>query len=140
MNFSIRLGVIAFASVLSLWLLPMSVRADEVSKIADEEASKFSDKEVRDFVSAYVNLVYAYRAAYRKATNNDPNPNDPKTLADLKGQVEALQSQVTKVGEKLQSKPAEAERFEQFVADYTQKMIEVTSASPSPSATPAATK
>ena len=127
MNFSIRLGVIAFASVLSLWLLPMSVRADEasktaneVSKIAEEEASKFSDDKVREFVKGYVELVYAYRDAYGKATK------DPNDLAQLKGKVEALKTQVTTVGEKLQSKPAEAERFEQFVADYTQKMIDAT--------------
>jgi polyhydroxyalkanoate synthesis regulator phasin len=127
MNFSIRLGVIAFASVLSLWLLPMSVRADEasktaneVSKIAEEEASKFSDDKVREFVKGYVELVYAYRDAYGKATK------DPNDLAQLKGKVEALKNQVTTVGEKLQSKPAEAERFEQFVADYTQKMIDAT--------------
>jgi hypothetical protein len=113
MKFSIPSGVLAFGSALWLWLLPGSARADELPK--------FSDSEVNTFVSQYAEYVTKYVQACQavKAGNSSQ-------FAQVKTLVKQLQDQVGKVAEKLKSKPEEAQRYEQFIVDYTQKMIDAT--------------
>ena len=102
-----------FATALLVVLFPKSVWADELPK--------FSDAEVNGFVSDYAAFVTKYIQAYQAA-----KAGNPSQFAQLKTQVKQLQDQVTKVAEKLRSKPDDAQRYEQFIADYTEKMIDAT--------------
>lgn len=98
---------------LFLLLLAIPVTADELPK--------FSDKEVNDFVGHYAKLVEDYTKAYKAAKDGNPS-----AFEQLKTQVKQLQDEVDKVAEKLRSKPDEVPRYEQFIATYTQKMIDAT--------------
>ena len=113
MKLSNRWSLITFASTLLLWVFPVWAPADELPK--------FSDSEVNSFVSDYAAFVTRYIQAYQAA-----KAGDLSQFAQVKTQVKPLQDQVTKVAEKLRSKPDEAQRYEQFIADYTEKMIDVT--------------
>lgn len=106
-----RIGTLAVA--LLILFLPRSVWADELPK--------FSDTEVNQFVSQYADLVTKYIQAYQAAKAGNPSAFD-----QLKNQVQQLQDEVAKVAEKLRSKPEEAQRYEQFIADYTEKMVDAT--------------
>jgi flagellar biosynthesis chaperone FliJ len=101
------------ACALLLWLLPLQTKADELPQ--------FSDAEVNQFVSQYAELVTKYIQAYQAAKAGNPSAFD-----QLKTQVKQLQDEVAKVAEKLRSKPEEAQRYEQFIADYTEKMVDAT--------------
>jgi septal ring factor EnvC (AmiA/AmiB activator) len=113
MKFLMHCGVAAFASVFLALLLPVSARA--------EELPKFSDSEVNQFVSAYADFVTKYIQAYQAA-----KAGKPSDFAQVKTKVQQLEDQVAKVAEKLKAKPDEAQKYEQFIADYTEKMIDAT--------------
>jgi hypothetical protein len=111
LSLSIRWGVVLIASILTLALSTFPTKADELPK--------FSDAEVNQFVSQYANFVTKYIQAYQAAKAGNPAAFD-----QLKTQVQQLQDEVAKVAEKLKAKPEEAQRYEQFIATYTEKMID----------------
>ena len=113
MKLSNRWASVTFASALLLSLFPVGAPADELPK--------FSDAEVNSFVSDYAAFVSKYIQAYQAA-----KAGNPSQFTQLKTQVKQLQDQVTKVADKLRSKPDEAQRYEQFIASYTEKMIDAT--------------
>jgi predicted metal-dependent hydrolase len=113
MKLSNRWGSVTFASALLFSLFPICAPADELPK--------FSDAEVNTFVSDYAAFVTKYTQAYQAA-----KAGNTSQFAQVKTQVKQLQDQVTKVAEKLRSKPEETQRYEQFIADYTEKMIDAT--------------
>lgn len=104
-----------FAPALALFLLLLA------PQVPAEELPKFSDAEVNQFVSQYADLVTKYIQAYQAA-----KAGNPSAFEQLKTQVKQLQDEVDKVAEKLRSKPDEVLRYEQFIATYTQKMIDAT--------------
>ena len=104
-----------FAPALALFLLLLA------PQVPAEELPKFSDPEVNDFVGHYAKLVEDYSNAYQAAKAGNPSAFD-----QLKTRVKQLQDEVDKVAEKLRSKPDEVPRYEQFIATYTQKMIDAT--------------
>ena len=106
-----RFYILVLAPCLTMWALP--VPADELPK--------FSDAEVNQFVRQYADLVTKYIQAYQAA-----KAGNPSAFEQLKTQVKQLQDEVAKVAEKLRSKPDEVSRYEQFIATYTEKMIEAT--------------
>ena len=110
---SIRCGIVLIASIFALELSTLRTKADELPK--------FSDAEVNQFVSQYADLVTKYIQAYQAAKAGNPSAFD-----QLKTQVKQLQDEVAKVAEKLKTKPEEAQRYEQFIANYTEKMIDAT--------------
>jgi hypothetical protein len=111
LSLSIRCGFVLIASILTLALSTVPTEADELPK--------FSDAEVNQFVSQYADFVTKYIQAYQAAKAGNPAAFD-----QLKTQVQQLQDEVTKVAEKLKAKPEEAQRYEQFIANYTEKMID----------------
>jgi hypothetical protein len=111
LSLSIRCGIVLTASILALALSTLPTKADELPK--------FSDAEVNQFVSQYADFVTKYIQAYQAAKAGNPAAFD-----QLKTQVQQLQDEVTKVAEKLKTKPEEAQRYEQFIASYTEKMID----------------
>jgi flagellar biosynthesis chaperone FliJ len=113
LSLSIRCGLVLVASILTLQLSTLRAKADELPK--------FSDAEVNQFVSQYADLVTKYIQAYQAAKAGNPSAFDR-----LKTQVKQLQDEVAKVAEKLKTKPDEAQRYEQFIANYTEKMIDAT--------------
>lgn len=113
LSFSIRCGLVLIASILALQFSTLPTKADELPK--------FSDAEVNQFVSQYADLVTKYIQAYQAAKAGNPSAFD-----QLKTQVKQLQDEVAKVAEKLKTKPDEAQRYEQFIANYTEKMIDAT--------------
>jgi hypothetical protein len=113
LSLSIRCGVVLIASFLTLAFFTFPTKADELPK--------FSDAEVNQFVSQYADFVTKYIQAYQAAKAGNSSAFD-----QLKTQVKQLQDEVAKVAEKLKAKPEEAQRYEQFVANYTQKMIDAT--------------
>ena len=104
-----------FAPGLALFLLLLA------PPVSAEDLPKFSDAEVNQFVSQYADLVTKYIQAYQAAKAGNPSAFD-----ELKTQVKQLQDEVAKVAEKLRSKPEEVPRYEQFIATYTEKMIDAT--------------
>jgi hypothetical protein len=113
LGLSIRCGLVLIASILTLQLSGLRAMADELPK--------FSDAEVNQFVSQYADLVTKYIQAYQAAKAGNPSAFD-----QLKTQVQQLQDEVAKVAEKLKTKPDESQRYEQFIANYTEKMIDAT--------------
>jgi hypothetical protein len=113
LSLSIRYAILSIASILALELSTLRAKADELPK--------FSDAEVNQFVSQYADLVTKYIQAYQAAKAGNPSAFD-----QLKTQVKQLQDEVAKVAEKLKTKPDEAQRYEQFIANYTEKMIDAT--------------
>jgi hypothetical protein len=113
LNLPIRCGLLLVASILALELSALRTRADELPK--------FSDAEVNQFVSQFADLVTKYIQAYQTAKAGNPSAFD-----QLKTQVKQLEDEVPKVGEKLKAKPEEAQRYEEFIANYTEKMIDAT--------------
>ena len=107
---SVRCGIALIASILTLALSTLPTKADELPK--------FSDAEVNQFVSQYADFVTKYIQAYQAA-----KAGNPAAFEQLKTQVQQLQDEVAKVAEKLKAKPEEAQRYEQFIANYTEKMI-----------------
>ena len=73
---------------------------------------------MNQFVSQYADFVTKYIQAYQAAKAGNAAAFD-----QLKTQVQQLQDEVPKVAEKLKAKPEEAQRYEQFIANYTEKMI-----------------
>jgi uncharacterized phage infection (PIP) family protein YhgE len=113
LSFWIRWGLVLVASILTQELSTLRTKADELPK--------FSDDEVNQFVGQYADLVTKYIQAYQAAKTGNPSAFD-----QLKTQVKQLQDEVAKVAEKLKTKPDEAQRYEQFIANYTEKMIDAT--------------
>jgi septal ring factor EnvC (AmiA/AmiB activator) len=113
LSLSIRYAILSIASILALELSTLRAKADELPK--------FSDAEVNQFVSQYADLVTKYIQAYQAAKAGNPSAFD-----QLKTQVKQLQDEVAKVAEKLKTKPDEAQKYEQFIANYTEKMIDAT--------------
>jgi chromosome segregation ATPase len=113
LSLSIRCAILSIASILALELSTLRGKADELPK--------FSDAEVNQFVSQYADLVTRYIQAYQAAKAGNPSAFD-----QLKAQIKQLQDEVAKVAEKLKTKPDEAQRYEQFIASYTEKMIDAT--------------
>ena len=111
LSLSIRCGIVLVAWFLTLALSTFLAKADELPK--------FSDAEVNQFVSQYADFVTNYIQAYQAAKAGNPSAFD-----QLKTQVKQLQDEVAKVAEKLKAKPEEAQRYEEFIANYTQKMID----------------
>ena len=111
LRLSISCGTVLIASILTLALSTLPIKADELPK--------FSDAEVNQFVSQYADFVAKYIQAYQAAKAGNPAAFD-----QLKTQVQQLQDEVAKVAEKLKAKPEEAQRYEQFIASYTEKMID----------------
>jgi hypothetical protein len=111
MKFSMYLRFLASVSVAVLLLFSLRAQADELPK--------FSDAEVNQFVSQYADFVSKYIQAYQAAKAGNPAAFD-----QLKTQVQQLQDEVVKVAEKLKAKPEEAQRYEQFITSYTEKMID----------------
>ena len=109
----IRRGFALVASILVLPLCALRTQADDLPK--------FSDAEVNQFVSQYADLVAKYIQAYQAAKAGNPSAFD-----QLKTQVQQLEDEVAKVAEKLKARPEEAQRYEQFIANYTEKMIDAT--------------
>jgi hypothetical protein len=107
-----RCGVLLIASILTLALPTLPTTADELPK--------FSDAEVNQFVGQYADFVTKYIQAYHQAAKT----GNPAAFEQLKTQVQQLQDEVAKVAEKLKAKPEEAQRYEQFIANYTEKMID----------------
>jgi uncharacterized phage infection (PIP) family protein YhgE len=110
-SLSIRCRVVLIASILTLTLSAFPAKADELPK--------FSDAEVNQFVSQYADFVTKYIQAYQAAKAGNPAAFD-----QLKTQVQQLQDEVAKVAEKLKSKPEEAQKYEEFIASYAEKMID----------------
>ena len=113
LSLSIRSGIVLIAWFLTLALSTFATKADELPK--------FSDAEVNQFVSQYADFVTKYIQAYQAAKAGNPSAFD-----QLKTQVKQLQDEVATVADKLKAKPEEAQRYEQFVANYTEKMIDAT--------------
>jgi peptidoglycan hydrolase CwlO-like protein len=113
MNALTRFSIGTLGAALLVVSLPKSVWADELPQ--------FSDAEVNSFVGDYAAFVTKYVQAYQAA-----KAGNQSQFAQLKTQVKQLQDQVTKVADKLRSKPDEAQRYEQFIADYTEKIIDAT--------------
>jgi len=113
LGLSIRCGIVLIAWFLTLALSTFPAQADELPK--------FSDAEVNQFVSQYADFVSKYIQAYQAAKAGNPAAFD-----QLKTQVKQLQDEVATVAEKLKTKPEEAQSYEQFVANYTEKMIDAT--------------
>jgi hypothetical protein len=113
LSLSIRCAILFIASILALQLSTLRAKADELPK--------FSDAEVNQFVSQYADLVTKYIQAYQAAKAGNPSAFD-----QLKTQVKQLQDEVSNVAEKLKTKPEETQRYEQFIANYTEKMIDAT--------------
>lgn len=111
LSLSIRCRIVLTAWFLTLALPTLPTKADELPK--------FSDAEVNQFVSQYADFVTKYIQAYQAAKAGNPAAFD-----QLKTQVKQLQDEVAKVAEKLKAKPEEAQRYEQFIANYTEKMID----------------
>ena len=111
LSLSIRCRIVLIAWFLTLALSTFPTKADELPK--------FSDAEVNQFVSQYADFVTKYIQAYQAAKAGNPSAFD-----QLKTQVKQLQDEVAKVAEKLKAKPAEAQRYEEFIANYTEKMID----------------
>lgn len=76
---------------------------------------------MNEFVSQYADFVTKYIQAYQAA-----KAGNPSAFNQLKTQVKQLQDEVAEVAEKLQSKPEEVQRYEQFITTYTEKMIDGT--------------
>ena len=112
LSLSSRCGIVLIGSILTLALSTLPTNADELPK--------FSDSEVTQFVSKYADFVTKYIQAYEAAAKT----GNPAAFEQLKTQVQQLQDEVAKVAEKLKAKPEEAQRYEQFIADYTEKMID----------------
>jgi hypothetical protein len=110
-SLSMRCGIVLIASILTVALSTLPIKADELPK--------FSDAEVNQFVSQYADFVTKYIQAYQAAKTGNP-----AAFEQLKTQVQQLQDEVAKVAEKLKAKPEEAQRYEQFIANYTEKMID----------------
>jgi hypothetical protein len=108
---SMRCGIVLIASILTVALSTLPIKADELPK--------FSDAEVNQFVSQYADFITKYIQAYQAAKTGNP-----AAFEQLKTQVQQLQDEVAKVAEKLKAKPEEAQRYEQFIANYTEKMID----------------
>ena len=108
---SVRCGIALIASILTLALSTLPTKADELPK--------FSDAEVNQFVSQYADFVTKYIQAYQAA-----KAGNPAAFEQLKTQVQQLQDEVAKVAEKLKAKPEEAQRYEQFIANYTEKRMD----------------
>jgi uncharacterized coiled-coil DUF342 family protein len=100
-------------SALLLSLLPLQARADELPK--------FSDQDVTNFVKSYAEFVTKYIQAYQSAKTGNKSAFD-----EVKTKVVELQGKVASVAEKLKSKPEEVQRYEEFIATYTEKMIDAT--------------
>jgi hypothetical protein len=113
LSLSVRCGIVLVAWFLTLALSTFPTKADELPK--------FSDAEVNQFVSQYADFVTKYIQAYQAAKAGNPSAFD-----QLKTQVKQLQDEVATVAEKLKTKPEEAQRYEKFVANYTEKMIDAT--------------
>ena len=111
LGLSIRCCIVLIASILTLALSTLPTKADELPK--------FSDAEVNQFVSQYADFVAKYIQAYQAAKTGNP-----AAFEQLKTHVQQLQDEVAKVAEKLKAKPEEAQRYEQFIANYTEKMID----------------
>jgi predicted PurR-regulated permease PerM len=111
LSLSIRCRIVLIAWFLTLALPTLPTKADELPK--------FSDTEVNQFVSQYADFVTKYIQAYQAAKAGNPSAFD-----QLRTQVKQLQDEVAKVAEKLKAKPEEAQRYEEFIANYTQKMID----------------
>src|ERR1700757_1693815 len=111
LSLSICCRIVLIACFLTLALPTLPTKADELPK--------FSDAEVNQFVSQYADFVTKYIQAYQAAKAGNPSAFD-----QLKTQVKQLQDEVAKVAEKLKTKPEEAQRYEQFIATYTEKMID----------------
>ena len=111
LSLSIRCGIVLIAWFLTLALSIFPTKADELPK--------FSDAEVNQFVRQYADFVTKYIQAYQAAKAGNPSAFD-----QLKTQVKQLQDEVTKVADKLKAKPEEAQRYEQFIANYTEKMVD----------------
>jgi predicted PurR-regulated permease PerM len=111
LSLSIRCRIVLIAWFLALALPTLPTKADELPK--------FSDAEVNQFVSQYADFVTKYIQAYQAAKAGNPSAFD-----QLKTQVKQLQDEVAKVAEKLKAKPEEAQRYEEFIANYTEKMID----------------
>jgi hypothetical protein len=111
LGLSSRCGIVLIGSILTLVLSTLPTKADELPK--------FSDAEVNQFVSQYADFVTKYIQAYQAAKTGNP-----AAFEQLKTQVQQLQDEVAKVAEKLKAKPEEAQRYEQFIANYTTKMID----------------
>jgi peptidoglycan hydrolase CwlO-like protein len=113
--FFTSMGCRFFAPLLALLLslLPLQVRADELPK--------FSDQDVTDFVKSYADFVTKYIQAYQSAKTGNKSAFD-----QVKTQVVQLQGKVASVAEKLKSKPEEVQKYEEFIATYTEKMIDAT--------------
>jgi membrane-bound lytic murein transglycosylase B len=107
----IRRGILLIAAMSTLALSASPAKADELPK--------FSDAEVNQFVSQYADFVTKYIQAYQAAKAGNPAAFD-----QLKAQVQQLQDEVAKVAEKLKAKPEEAQRYEEFIASYAEKMID----------------
>ena len=110
---SIRCGIVLTAWFLTLALSTFPTKADELPK--------FSDAEVNQFVSQYADFVTKYIQAYQAAKAGNPSAFD-----QLKTQVKQLQDEVAAVADKLKAKPEEAQKYEQFITSYTEKMIDAT--------------
>ena len=112
LSLSIRWAILLIASILALQLSAFRAKADELPKFSDDEVNQF----VRDYADLVTNYIKAYQAAKTK----------PSAFDQLKIQVQQLQNEVAKVAEKLKTKPDEAQRYEQFIVNYTEKMIDAT--------------
>ena len=110
---AIRCGLVLATSILTLELSTLRTQADELPK--------FTDAEVNQFVSQFADLVTKYIQAYQAAKAGNPAAFD-----QLKTQVKQLEDEVPKVSEKLKARPEEAQKYEQFIANYTEKMIDAT--------------
>jgi septal ring factor EnvC (AmiA/AmiB activator) len=113
LNPLIRCGILLVVSILTLECSTLRTLADELPK--------FSDAEVNQFVSQYADLVTKYIQAYQTAKAGNLSAFD-----QLKTQLKQLEDEVAKVAEKLKARPEEAQRYEQFIANYTEKMIDAT--------------
>jgi peptidoglycan hydrolase CwlO-like protein len=113
MKFSTCYHVVALVPAALLWLLPLRVQADDLPK--------FSDSEVNNFVNQYADFVGKYIEAYKAAKTGNASAFD-----QLKTQVQPLQNKVSTVADKLKSNPAEVQKYEEFIATYTEKMIDAT--------------
>jgi hypothetical protein len=115
LSFWLRVHSRPFAVVSAFFLLLCALPAQA------DELPKFSEAKVNEFVSQYADFVNNYIEAYKAAKTGNP-----AAFNQLKTQVKQLQDEVAEVAEKLQSKPEEVQRYEQFITTYTEKMIDGT--------------
>jgi hypothetical protein len=108
---SLRVVALSLATAFSVFALSVHAWADDLPT--------FSDPDVNTFVKTYAQFVDDYITALKAAKSGDNSK-----LAGVQTKAGELQTQATQAAGKL--KPDESDKFQKFVADCSQKIVDAT--------------